>query len=84
MRTPVEQLALFTIGSLADDGGWAFVFDLATLAERLRVPNDEIELALRSVVAIGAVTLRVRDRGCSLQLTLDRDFDFRPKGEAVV
>jgi len=81
MCGPVEQLALLTIAALADDDGWAFVFDLAALAERLRVPPDEIEAALRGVVAIGAVTLRVRDHGCALQLALDRDFNLPMNAE---
>ncbi len=82
MSTPVEQLALLTMGSLADDDGWAFIFDLAALAERLRVPPSEAEGVLRGLIAAGAIRLGARAGGWSVQLALRGNFDFRAKGEA--
>lgn len=82
-RSSDEQLAAFVLAELADDTGEIRFGDRERrrLAERARWEPLRLSTAIVGLYRAGAVD--PSPHGPVIRLALDRDFDFRPKGEAA-
>lgn len=80
-RSSDEQLAAFVLAALADGTGAFSLLDARRAVERARMTPMRMSDALVGLYRAGAVD--PSPEGPVIRLALDRDFDFRPKGEAA-